>query len=1375
MGALRTETRDKMRESECQGKRGGGTRREVGIGEIVAKRKMAHVGGTPMGIENGAGCPVQIPTLSFYLGWHLLGEDITNSELDNLSSFTMDDDDGDLQISEVVEGHPLDLQVWDEELSEVQKSSFEAQKQCYEKYKVLRKDVKERKRTSTCELWTRKGVKSTATFTNPMQRVQLAQKTSFPVVISSMSTSQPQTIITGRINCAPVTSVSTVYTRPQISTVRAVRPANMIDSNQSMSQPMSVLHRNALQQQHSVQNAPIRATSVVPVQQFQNLLFDTNSGLLIMPTGQGGMNQQVAIRGPVVRQPTVSVQSNRPQVPRAPAPMVATTRMVNAGPNAPGRQTQQVMASAVKRVYTANPGSAAAKSSGTLQLKSNTNSSIPPKSASAMLSQQTLSTLLQSRSATATPKTAPTFNRQEPKIGVKAGAVRLTVAPSGASNGVHSNEDTKSFGKPPTVSITKVNNNVAEKNNLSNGLEKATIMNGSSDTNNNTSNSKTFPSLVVNVKPCLHDKPPRHEINLSRAELDQVVKNALVFAPSRFTEWLMQKGLLRLEHKCFLHKGEDGLPVQFKLGMYSDKDKEPFSGGYVWISDCCSGRQIPVYEGSIFDSSHHPPTTLLKLIYHWACQTSAANVLNWCKVSGSYLKNFYTLLRSVCVGALHELCPKMGGQGKYVEIGIITLGTTLTVASGKKQVKIEILGVFDPESKVIRMKLINPAQPSSSATEASKTRGVQILSPLNIWVEKASTLLIDGSIEQDLLLEMGFKNLVQCQSPNDEDYDPNAPTNVNVMNYLKHVVPKMFQNTLCVLSKSLIQQFLDELSWREKWGKTPSGAFDNILEHIKTMTNWDFGPNSNLVAWLNKISMNPFQDWSYTRALAVPTGIDLLPESIRRGDTMPSLSAQVPEAVQSDPNGLAARLAAASHLRNASKPPVLLPQVPTLMSNGPLKRKTDTASPLNTFNVADYFLKTPKTIVLESYYYAELPGIRKDVSGEFPQNVKCPLCSKPFFSNVEVYRHIYSHVHAIGRAPSTINFCSYCLKDVSTASLPLHIEDCHKMGEGFVCRICQERFTSENAFVIHMWENHCEADTPYTCELCDYKSSFQYQVIDHYNQVHKGSDSVLCPLCLKMLSAKSYICLKQITVHIQTHQMRKGKKCPHCCLVFFGDLEYRHHILEGAHKSRPINSRKIIYYSPEDKTGILMAKPPNLTRAILQPPNKKPRPGPVDQIKKALSNTKVSTTSIADNMYKIREHCVSMHDVGARGCLECQTSIERSEHFPGYMSCIKCRFSTCCKSAMQSHHATAHPMFGSGRKVSSIKVVSTEMMKSPLLCQCGFESINPNRLARHLALCDKTTAFPLDWEEQLKKRAGLPPPEPLTPLDHLEMMRDPSR
>jgi len=139
------------------------------------------------------------------------------------------------------------------------------------------------------------------------------------------------------------------------------------------------------------------------------------------------------------------------------------------------------------------------------------------------------------------------------------------------------------------------------------------------------------------------------------------------------------------------------------VGMYSDGGKKhPFSGGYVWIPECCSDKQVSVFTGSIFEASVYPPGTLMKLIYHWACQTPAVSVLQWVKVTSYYLKNFFTLLRSACVAGLHEHAVEMGGKGKYVEIGIITLGTTVNAQGGpSKQVKIEILGVFDPASKVL--------------------------------------------------------------------------------------------------------------------------------------------------------------------------------------------------------------------------------------------------------------------------------------------------------------------------------------------------------------------------------------------------------------------------------------------------------------------------------------------------------------------------------------------------------------------------------------------------------------------------------------------------------------------------------------------------
>ena len=64
-------------------------------------------------------------------------------------------------------------------------------------------------------------------------------------------------------------------------------------------------------------------------------------------------------------------------------------------------------------------------------------------------------------------------------------------------------------------------------------------------------------------------------VQAKRSELDLKVKGLLVHSPAKFTEWLIQQGLVRSEQF-------DG-KIKLKLGMYSDGKKFPHSGGYVWI------------------------------------------------------------------------------------------------------------------------------------------------------------------------------------------------------------------------------------------------------------------------------------------------------------------------------------------------------------------------------------------------------------------------------------------------------------------------------------------------------------------------------------------------------------------------------------------------------------------------------------------------------------------------------------------------------------------------------------------------------------------------------------------------------------------------
>lgn len=57
----------------------------------------------------------------------------------------------------------------------------------------------------------------------------------------------------------------------------------------------------------------------------------------------------------------------------------------------------------------------------------------------------------------------------------------------------------------------------------------------------------------------------------------------------------------------------------------------------------------------------------------------------------------------------------------------------------------------------------------------------------------------------------------------------------------KYLMYCMFQNTLSLLSRQIIQQFLDELVWRERWGYIPARAFENMIAHLAEQTKLDTG------------------------------------------------------------------------------------------------------------------------------------------------------------------------------------------------------------------------------------------------------------------------------------------------------------------------------------------------------------------------------------------------------------------------------------------------------------------------------------------------------------------------------------------------------
>ncbi|KAF9415116.1 hypothetical protein HW555_007150 [Spodoptera exigua] len=770
---------------------------------------------------------------------------------------------------------------------------------------------------------------------------------------------------------------------------------------------------------------------------------------------------------------------------------------------------------------------------------------------------------------------------------------------------------------------------------------------------------KTFPSLVVVARPYLRSKDSTAPAD--RATLDSKVKSVLMHTPMKFTEWLIQQGLVRSEQWCVIHPGN-----KLKLGMYSDVSKFPYSGGYVWISECCPTRFVSVYSSSIFEGATFPPSVLLKLIYHWACQTNVQNVVQWVKVDNLYVKGLFTWLRAVCTVAIHQHMSLLGGVGKKVEVGVISLGTTSHDGT-QRQVKVEVLGVLDPVEKLIRLRAVEPL---AEHEKNYKKRFQKILEPLSSWVHPSSVILTDLTVDKGTLVSMGFKNVHQASAHADSSNARNS--NANIMEYLRRIVPRMFQNTLSLLSRQIIQQFLDELVWRERYGISPGQAFDNIVIHIAEQSKMEF--KDPITVRLNKIAANPFKNWKYPskkrEKIEEPE-----PETGRskRGRKKKEPSPSPPPKKRrkekttyvedDDDEEIPLALSRKSKIKEEKEKTKEKKEETT-----PRSRRTNKAKSYVDDDLDDIPLKNIKkevrpeeTVSMERYYFGQIGGDEEVVKTAIA--VQCPVCHEEFNDNILLMTHLYSHAVPPAEDGSNLAQCTFCLTRFPTQEeLDVHLKHSHPADTKspdlftYACLICEVRFAAVLTLASHMQKTHAPRELPYACDAaaCTYRVSSHAALLQHYAARHKHTHSVCCPHCLKVIRVYSdgYELTANVVLyldHLKQHQDKDLEvRCNRCVLRFvhLGQLkehQVRDHItVEGA---TPLCSEEHLITKPRNK-----ARPP----------------------------VKDSTNHTIDETF---ENLTLVLPEGML-CRECDTPLEREQHFLGTTRCTKCSYVTSCYRAM---------------------------------------------------------------------------------------------
>lgn len=811
---------------------------------------------------------------------------------------------------------------------------------------------------------------------------------------------------------------------------------------------------------------------------------------------------------------------------------------------------------------------------------------------------------------------------------------------------------------------------------------------------------KTYPSLVVVVRPSIRVREAAASNN-DRSVLDSRVKSILMYTPTKFTEWLIQQGLIRSEQRCHVHPNQP-----LKLGMYSDVSKFACSGGYVWISECCANRFVSVFNGSLFEGAWQPPSVLLKLIYHWACQTNVQNVVQWVKVDNLYVKGFYSWLRSVCTVALYNHLSLWGGPGKKIEVGVISLGTS-TMDGAQRQVKVEVLGVYDPVNKYIRLRAVEPLLYTE---KVYKKRFLKILEPLVDWVHEDSIILTDMTVDKATLQNYGFRHVVQATGTADSSRAGANNSNATIMDYLRRVVPRMFQNTLSLLSRPIIQQFLDELVWREWYGSTPFQAFDNIIGHIAEQTR--VNTKESLVSRLSKVAANPFKDWSHlsTKApVAAATPAAAIPEI-----QATALTKSTAVTYKS-----AAAAAATQKRRRALSPVEKAAPAPKRAANA--AKQTANAAKQTVSKAVQRKIEEPIDLIsMEAHYYgvynppADEPPL--DSCEEVAFEVKCPECVRTFVTNLELQDHVFEHAVKAQHKYQ----CRYCLeKFAENELLTKHIMTAHPIevqppssgsSTYYYDLLCEAKFASLGALSIHMGK-HLATELPFKCGACSYLASSRRLVIDHFYEEHARTAILQCPHCLQIflcanrdegaLTDNVLAFVQHVHIHLQKH---RTKKCNRCSMSFTQKGVLKQHQI-FAHGSR------------------------YMLRNDLQPIGKGNTQIPRPRTRASMGTQLTTHCRIIEPLNEMR-----LDVPNGRLCLECGQDFDQDGHIIGLMQCQKCSYQTCCLPACLEHNVSC-PAGGQHETFAVARMVAE------YYCVCGYSGVDGNAMARHMLSCDRKSVY----------------------------------
>ncbi|KAM4662205.1 pogo transposable element with ZNF domain [Discoglossus pictus] len=379
-------------------------------------------------------------------------------------------------------------------------------------------------------------------------------------------------------------------------------------------------------------------------------------------------------------------------------------------------------------------------------------------------------------------------------------------------------------------------------------------------------------------------------------------------------------------------------------------------------------------------------------------------------------------------------------------------------------------------------------------------------------------------------------------------------------------------------------------------------------------------------------------------------------------------------------------------------------------------------------------------MLVDDFYYGRDLGRSYQIQG-FPKvatTFRCPHCFKRLKNNIRFMNHMKHHVELDQQNGEVDGHttCQHCYRQFSTPfQLQCHLENVHSSYESTTkCKICEWAFDSEPLFLQHMKDTHKPGEMPYVCQVCSYRSSIYAEVDTHFRLNHEDTRHLMCIYCLKVFKNGNAF---------QQHFMRHQKcvyHCNKCRLQFLFAKDKIEHKLQ--HHKTFRKPRQLEGLKPGTKVTIRASR--SMSRSVpLSSPDTSSMPLPdIDTDSLAPSTDSQSLYSQKGSVQKrsVKKMSEALSDVqskrlslGKQSCLECTFDIPNFQnHYPTYVHCSLCRYSTCCSRAYANHMINNHVPRKSPKYLALFKTCKPSNQFALTCSTCPFVTRIGDAMAKHL-------------------------------------------